>query len=222
LNYYRFQTFEEQEEHPAAYLFDGPAFRSLNIDDFSEDELSRLQESLCILSGCYGILRPLDGIKQYRLEMGSRLNVDGCKNLYEFWAKEHLTEEITKLARENSCHTILNCASQEYSKVVDFDELRNSFNVVDCVFKGPNNGSLASVFGKQARGSMARFVAKKNPQTILDLQEFCEGGMVFSSKYSTPSSLTFERIVETKSKPPTRKRGIVSEKNSLNTKKMKK
>lgn len=189
LNHQRFQGFEDQNSYRAAWLFDGPSFKKLNVHDFSNDEIKKLDGQLCILSGLYGILKATDAIKPYRLEMGCRLDVDGEKNLYQFWEKHELTSELASLAN-GKC--IVNCASQEYSKVINFDELRNEgVQIIDIVFQG-NNGRLASVFAKQARGLFCRFVAKADPSSVEDLQSFTgDGHYVF--KEQSGEKLIFER-----------------------------
>ena len=132
-------------------------------------------------------------MQPYRLEMGTKLEVDGSKNLYEFWKEHGLTKQVAELASsEQRC--ILNCASQEYSKVLDFKELRNEgLQVVDIVFQGANGGRMASVFAKQARGMFVRYVAKAKPSSIEALQGFTgDGHFVFASQ-SDDTKLVFER-----------------------------
>ncbi len=194
LNYKRFQGFEAQPVYSAGFLFDGPAFQKLHVKDFTKEQLAKLNHSLCILSGLYGFLRPDEGMQPYRLEMGTKLAVDGVQNLYQFWAKHGLTAAIAAFAKDQQAEIVLNCASQEYSKAVDFDQLRESgLNVVDVTFKAAG-GRLASVYGKQARGMMVRFVAKKNPSKIEDLHAFTgDGHFQYNAKVSTSTNLVFER-----------------------------
>lgn len=192
LNHERYQSFEDQPTYPAGWLFDGPSFQKLNIRDFTEEELDRLDSSLCILSGLYGVLRPKDPMQPYRLEMGTRLEVDGSKNLYEFWKQHGLTKQVAQIASiEKRC--ILNCASQEYSKVIDFAELREEeVQVVDVVFQAANGGRMASVFAKQARGMFVRYIAKTNPTSLKALQGFTgDGHFVFASQ--SDDKMVFER-----------------------------
>jgi hypothetical protein len=193
LNFQRYQNFEEQPYFEAGRLFDGPSFKKLNIDDFSESELNRLDSSLCILSGLYGILMPRDPMQPYRLEMGTRLRVDDVQTLYQFWQKHSLTQQIVKLGH-GRC--ILNCASQEYSKVVQFEELRSEgVQTIDIVFQANKGGRVASVYAKQARGLFVRFVAKANPSNFDDLQQFTgDGHYLFASKSN--GKIIFERYAE--------------------------
>jgi cytoplasmic iron level regulating protein YaaA (DUF328/UPF0246 family) len=196
LNHQRYQNFNEQLQYQAGWLFDGPSFQKLNINDLSKTELDRLDSSLCILSGLYGFLRPSDPMQPYRLEMGTRLSIDGggAKNLYEFWNQHELTKQVATLASsETTKRCILNCASQEYSKVLNFDELRNEgLQVLDIVFQASNGGRMASVYAKQARGMFVRFVAKANPSTLEELQQFTgDGHYAFASQ--TDDKMIFER-----------------------------
>jgi cytoplasmic iron level regulating protein YaaA (DUF328/UPF0246 family) len=196
LNYQRYQNFNEQPQYQAGWLFDGPSFQKLNINDFSKTELDRLDSSLCILSGLYGFLRPSDPMQPYRLEMGTRLSIDGdAKNLYEFWSQYELTKQVATFASsiETRKRCILNCASQEYSKVLNFDELRDEgLQVLDIVFQASNGGRMASVYAKQARGMFVRFVAKANPSTLEELQQFTgDGHYAFASQ--TDDKMIFER-----------------------------
>jgi cytoplasmic iron level regulating protein YaaA (DUF328/UPF0246 family) len=195
LNYQRYQNFNEQPQYQAGWLFDGPSFQKLNIKDFSQTELEMLDSSLCILSGLYGFLRPSDPMQPYRLEMGTRLSIDGgAKNLYEFWNQHELTKQVATFASsETTKRCILNCASQEYSKVLNFDELRDEgLQVLDIVFQASNGGRMASVYAKQARGMFVRFVAKANPSTLEELQQFTgDGHYAFASQ--TDDKMIFER-----------------------------
>ncbi|CAJ1943589.1 unnamed protein product [Cylindrotheca closterium] len=203
LNYDRYQNFEDQPKYPAGWLFDGPSFQKLNLHDFSDDELDRLDSSLCILSGFYGLLRPKDPMQPYRLEMGTKLAVDGSKNLYEFWKQHGLTKQVAELAAaaatdgsNNERRCILNCASQEYSKVLDFRQLQEeeSLQVVDVVFQAANGGRMASVYAKQARGMFVRYIAKANPTSLEALQCFTgDGHYVFASQSDDNNTLVFER-----------------------------
>mmetsp|Transcript_39592 Transcript_39592/g.64203 ORF Transcript_39592/g.64203 Transcript_39592/m.64203 type:complete len:252 (+) Transcript_39592:2687-3442(+) len=193
MNYERFQGFQAQKETEAGYAFDGPSFKCLNINDFNKQELDSLQRQLCILSGLYGYLRPLDLMRPYRLEMGTKLDVDGCSNLYEFWAKHNLAQHIATIAKKENIKIILNCASQEYSKAVDFDVLReNGLQVVNCVFKSAS-GRMASVYAKQARGMMVRFVAKNEPSSLEELESFMGTTGHFKYVSTDETSIVFER-----------------------------
>mmetsp|Transcript_34412 Transcript_34412/g.42403 ORF Transcript_34412/g.42403 Transcript_34412/m.42403 type:complete len:318 (+) Transcript_34412:303-1256(+) len=158
LNFNRFKDFYNQKEYIASYLYDGPAYKGLNAMEMNDEELKTLEKSLCILTGLYGYVKAFDVIQPYRLDMGKKLQADGCKNLYDYWKTQNITKSIGLFAKQNGAKIVLNCASQEYAKVVDFAMLENDFDikVVNCVFKA-NSGRLASVFAKQARGSAGHF-----------------------------------------------------------------
>eukprot|EP00511_Aplanochytrium_stocchinoi_P007051 CAMPEP_0204835290 /NCGR_PEP_ID=MMETSP1346-20131115/22184_1 /ASSEMBLY_ACC=CAM_ASM_000771 /TAXON_ID=215587 /ORGANISM="Aplanochytrium stocchinoi, Strain GSBS06" /LENGTH=330 /DNA_ID=CAMNT_0051969161 /DNA_START=211 /DNA_END=1207 /DNA_ORIENTATION=- len=197
LNFNRFKDFYNQKEYIASYLYDGPAYKGLNAMEMNDEELKTLEKSLCILTGLYGYVKAFDVIQPYRLDMGKKLQADGCKNLYDYWKTQNITKSIGLFAKQNGAKIVLNCASQEYAKVVDFAMLENDFDikVVNCVFKA-NSGRLASVFAKQARGMMVRYVATTNPSTLDDLQGFSgsAGHFRYSGVESNGTDIVFERF----------------------------
>jgi len=199
LNHTRFQGFRGQKRYPAADLFDGPSFKGLSVETMSQQERERLDKSLCILSGLYGFLRPTDEMQPYRLEMGTKLDVDGEPNLYKFWAKHGLTDTLAAEAKKNKVHTIINAASQEYAKVVDFELLRekHGLQVVEANFTA-HSGRMAAVYAKQARGQLVRFVVKTKATSIKDLESFSgkDGHFKFNAAQSTPAKIVFERFTE--------------------------
>eukprot|EP00980_Cylindrotheca_fusiformis_P012321 scaffold3015_cov122-Cylindrotheca_fusiformis.AAC.16 len=208
LNYQRYQEFQKQPQYPAGWLFDGPSFQKLNIYDFNQEQLNRLNSCLIILSGLYGFLRPSDPMQPYRLEMGTKLSVpipngdDGTttttttvNNLYSFWNHYDLTEKVSALAEKDGGRCILNCASLEYSKVLNLDQMRNKNNlqVLDVVFQAAANGRMASVHAKQARGMFVRFVAKANPTSLKELEQFTGDGHYTFVHTDKTNQLIFER-----------------------------
>jgi len=192
LNYNRFNSwsypFDKSLSKPAIFMFDGAVYNALDVNSLNSQELSYSQQNLRILSGLYGLLKPLDLIMPYRLEMGTKLKINGYNNLYEFW-----DQKITNLLLDDSSdhETIINLASNEYSKVID---LKKFTNVITPVFKDLKNGKLKviSFFAKKARGAFARFVIKNQPQTIDDLTLFNDLGYVFSQKDSS-NNIIFTR-----------------------------
>ena len=192
LNYNRFNSwsypFDKSLSKPAIFMFDGAVYNALDVNSLNSDELSYSQQNLRILSGLYGLLKPLDLIMPYRLEMGTKLKINGYNNLYEFW-----DQKITNLLLDDSSdhEAIINLASNEYSKVLD---LKKFTNVITPVFKDLKNGKLKviSFFAKKARGAFARFVIKNQPQTIDDLTLFNDLGYVFSQKDSS-NNIIFTR-----------------------------
>jgi len=185
LNYQRYKEFEipftKQNARPAVYAFAGDVYTGLDAYTISSDKLDLLQDSLRILSGMYGILRPLDLIQPYRLEMGTKLTVNRKKDLYAFW-KKTLTETLNEELENDEL--FLNLASVEYFKAIDEKKLKGP--VISPVFKDLKNGELKiiSFFAKKARGSMSRFAIDENVKTLEELKGFDYDGYSFSEEYT--------------------------------------
>lgn len=194
LNYKRFQGFKTDFKtslaKPAVFAFNGDTYTGLDIKSFNKTELKEAQKCLRILSGLYGILRPLDLIQPYRLEMGTKLKFDKYKNLYEFW-KNDITDQLNQEIKTNEI--IVNCASQEYFGAVDEKELKGQ--LITPVFKENKNGELKiiSFNAKKARGKMAAFLIKKKAKTIEDIKKFNLDGYKFAAKLSDTDQLVFTR-----------------------------
>lgn len=198
LNRDRFKSFEEEPmpdlTRPAALAFAGDTYQGLEAATLDEDEMTYAQEHLRILSGLYGILRPLDAIQAYRLEMGSRLKTRRGKNLYEYWGNE-LSKALNAQADVTGSDTLVNCASQEYFGAVDLDALK--LRVITPQFmedkddgKGPR---IVSFFAKKARGAMARFIVQKRIATRDALLDFDSGGYAYAPELSKPDAPVFLR-----------------------------
>lgn len=174
----------------AALAFKGEVYRGLDAETIGEEAQDYLNQNLFILSGLYGILRPSDKVMLYRLEMGSKLDVQGSKNLYGFW-KESLTEFVNSKLKKNEI--LLNLASTEYSKVLDDKKLKSP--KIDVEFLDFKNGELKPimVFFKQARGLMARYCAENNVQSIEEVKLFKENNYSYDEKLSTDTKLVFIR-----------------------------
>lgn len=173
LNWERNQNFlvpfTSDNARPAVYAFNGDVYQGLDAYTISEKKLDDLQDSLRILSGLYGVLRPLDLIQPYRLEMGTSLKVGRKKNLYEFWKKtvtDHLNSELA------DDELFVNLASNEYFGAVDTKELK--VPVITPVFKDWKNDKLKviSFFAKKARGSMVRYILDSKAKTLEDIRGF--------------------------------------------------
>ena len=194
LNYERNQTWTTSEDsggsRAAVFAFNGEVYRGLDIATLSESKHELLQNTLRILSGQYGLLRPLDPIMPYRLEMGTKLPVGKCKNLYEFW-RESVTKKLLGELKENE--VVVNLASNEYAKAVDFKALNNP--VITPVFKELKNGAykVLSVYAKHARGLMARHIIEHNVSNIEGLKGFTDGGYHFATDLSHDNELVFVR-----------------------------
>ncbi|HET8839314.1 MAG TPA: peroxide stress protein YaaA [Flavobacteriaceae bacterium] len=183
LNYQRNQEFEEEHTHqnsrPAMYLFAGDVYAGLDAYSISLEKLDQAQQSLRILSGLYGILRPLDLIQPYRLEMGTNLPVQRKKDLFELWRKT-ITDLLNEELEEGEL--LINLASHEYSRAVDFNKINSK--VISPVFKDFKHGELKmiSFFAKKARGSMARYILDTDSGSLEDLKNFNIDDYAFSEK----------------------------------------
>ncbi len=185
LNYQRYKEFHtpftSENARPAVFAFAGDVYTGLDAFSISSKKIDDLQDSLRILSGMYGLLKPLDLIQPYRLEMGTKLTVNRKKDLYTFW-KNTLTETLnSELEAEE---LFINLASVEYFNAIDEKKLK--VPVVSPVFKDFKNGKLKiiSFFAKKARGSMARFAIDTNVKTIEDLKGFDYDGYHYSEAYT--------------------------------------
>jgi len=185
LNYQRYKEFNtpftKQNARPAVYAFAGDVYTGLDAYTIASEKLDLLQDSVRILSGMYGLLRPLDLIQPYRLEMGTKLPVNRKKDLYSFW-KKTLTETLNSELEADEL--FLNLASVEYFSAIDAKKLK--VPVISPVFKDFKNGELKiiSFFAKKARGSMTRFAIDKNVKTLNELKAFDYDGYGFSEKYT--------------------------------------
>lgn len=194
LNYERNQSWElpftKDNARPAVYAFNGDVYRGLDAYTISEDKLDNLQNTVRILSGLYGVLKPTDLIQPYRLEMGTKMPVGVKKNLYEFWKKD-VTKALNDELEDDEL--FLNLASNEYFKVIDVKTLK--VPVITANFKDFKNGEykMISFFAKAARGMMARYVVDTNAKTIDDLKGFNYDGYGFSEPMSTETELVFIR-----------------------------
>ncbi|WP_420601259.1 peroxide stress protein YaaA [Flagellimonas sp.] len=185
LNWQRNQQFSPpftpENARPAVYSFNGDVYQGLDAYSISEDKLEQLQNTLRILSGLYGILKPLDLIQPYRLEMGTQLKVARKKNLYEFWKKQ-LTEYLNAELEDEEL--FINLASNEYFGAIDEKKLK--VPVITPIFKDWKNDKLKviSFFAKKARGSMVRYILDKDAQTLDDIKGFNYDGYMFSAEHT--------------------------------------
>lgn len=182
--------FTPENARPAVYAFDGDVYTGLDAYSIPVDKLELLQESLRILSGLYGYLKPLDLIQPYRLEMGTKLPIGESKNLYEFW-KKNITNSLNKELKKGEL--FINLASNEYFSAVDAKALK--VPVITPEFKDYKDGKLKmiSFFAKKARGLMVRYILDTNAQTLDDLKGFNYEGYQFDGNLSKGNSLVFTR-----------------------------
>ena len=196
LNHDRFRDFaadpQAKDLRPAALAFAGDTYQGLEAASLEPEEMAWAQDHFRILSGLYGLLRPLDALQPYRLEMGSRLKTPRGKNLYEYWGSQ-IAEALNDQAAEVGAELLVNCASQEYFGAVDLKALK--LQVVTPVFMEDKNGTpkVVSFYAKRARGAMARFVIQNRVSEVAALQEFDSGGYAYQPQLSEPMKPVFLR-----------------------------
>ena len=176
----------------AVLAFDGDVYDGLDAHSLSAAELDWAQDHVCILSGLYGVLRPLDLMQPYRLEMGTRLANPGGKDLYGFWGSQ-IADYLNQRLKGNKQPVVINLASQEYFKAVDTRTLKAT--AVECVFQEFKGGQykIISFNAKRARGMMARFAIEQHAEKPDDLRAFNTDGYAWDAKASTPTKLVFRR-----------------------------
>ena len=192
LNLQRFAEWSKNknESRQAIFTFDGDVYSGLDAYTLNKSELKTAQKYLRILSGLYGILRPLDQLQPYRLEMGTKLKVEKHENLYSFWSSD-ITRRINAEIVKTNSQSVVNLASNEYSKVINRKTI--SKKIIDVSFKNKKNGKykVISFNAKKARGMMARFIIKNQILDIGGIKKFNDNGYFFSATDSSPDELIF-------------------------------
>lgn len=186
------RPFGKKESRQAIYAFNGEAYNGLDAWSMKETDIDTAQDQLRILSGLYGVLRPLDSIMPYRLEMGTKLPNEKGKNLYEFWG-DKLTSQINKDLKQGNHKALVNLASQEYFKAIDPEKIVKP--IITPVFKENKNDhyKVISIYAKKARGMMVRFIIQNKLTEPEDLKAFDEDGYHFNSELSQGSEMVFTR-----------------------------
>ncbi len=196
LNFDRYEAWKpkctEKNAKQAILAFQGDVYQGLDAASFNAADFKFAQQHLHILSGLYGLLRPLDLMQPYRLEMGTRLSTDRGKNLYEFWGST-ITEGLNKQLKKIKSKTLINLASNEYFKSVKTKEL--DADIITPAFKEFKNGDykMIGIYAKRARGLMSRFIIKNKLKDPEALKEFDEEGYRFSSQLSKGNNWVFTR-----------------------------
>ena len=196
LNFQRFQSwnlpFTPDNAKQAVLAFNGDVYQGLQAATLSEEKLVLAQTKLRILSGLYGVLKPLDLIQPYRLEMGTKLKYYKSKDLYAFW-NLLITKNINEAVAESGSNVLVNLASAEYFKSIDRKKLKAEIVTPD--FKEFKNGSyiMISFFAKRARGLMTRFILENDIKEPTDLLAFNSEGYVFNPRISKPGNPVFTR-----------------------------
>ena len=196
LNWERFQNWklpvEKSNAKEAIYHFQGDTYSGLNIEELSSGEITFAQKNTRILSGLYGVLKPLDLILPYRLEMGTKLKNNKGNSLYQFWG-DTLSKFITNELKSHSAKVLINCASVEYFKSLNNNSLEA--DVITPHFKELKNGNykIISFFAKKARGMMARFIIKNKIQEPSKILQFDYAGYQYNEQLSSPLNPVFTR-----------------------------
>lgn len=194
LNYERNQEFTlpftKDNARPAIYAFAGDVYRGLDAYSIDNKKIDQLQDTVRILSGLYGVLKPLDLVQPYRLEMGTKFSVGKNKNLYEFWKKD-ITAALNKELKDDEL--FINLASNEYFKAIDAKTLK--VPVTEIKFQDLKDGKYKTiaVYAKLARGLMARYIVENNAQTLEDLKGFDGENYRFAENLSSENELVFTR-----------------------------
>ena len=196
LNFERFQQwrtpFTKKNARPALLTFAGDVYQGLDAQTFSEDDFTFAQQHLRILSGLYGVLRPLDLMQAYRLEMGTRLSNARGKDLYAFWG-DLITQQLNAQIKKSHAQALVNLASNEYFKAVNTQML--SVPLIEPVFKDWKNGQykIISFFAKKARGLMSAYIIKNKLTEVEELKLFDYGGYTYNEAMSSGKKWVFTR-----------------------------
>ncbi|MGK0366588.1 MAG: cytoplasmic iron level regulating protein YaaA (DUF328/UPF0246 family) [Saprospiraceae bacterium] len=193
MRYQEFKTpFDRKNSKQSILAFKGDVYTGLNVDDFTKGDLEFSQQCLRILSGLYGLLRPMDLMQPYRLEMGTKLENNKGRNLYEFWG-----DKITKILNNDLAtkdnELVINLASKEYFKSVQIDKLKGKLYNVH--FKEEREGKLKIIAfnAKKARGMMCRYIIKNRIETAESMKSFAEDNYLFNDELSTETEYFFTR-----------------------------
>lgn len=196
LNYRRYHDFSIpftlENSRQAIYAFKGDVYEGLDAEAFTQEDIKYAQSHLRIISGLYGLLRPLDLIQPYRLEMGIKLSNQSYKNLYEYWGNK-ITVKLNELLKTGGNNLLVNLASTEYFKVLNH-KLFNA-RLVTPVFKERKNREykVIPIFAKKARGLMASYIIKHRVENSDGIKQFREDGYGFNPNLSTETELVFTR-----------------------------
>lgn len=196
LNFERYQhwrtPFDTSNARPAVLTFAGDVYQGLAAQSFTREDFAFAQRHLRILSGLYGVLRPLDLIQAYRLEMGTRLPNSEGKDLYAFWG-DTITQTLNQQIKKTGADALVNLASNEYFKSVKTKEM--ACEVIEPVFKDYKNGQykIISFFAKKARGLMSAYIVRNKLTLCADIKRFDEGGYQYNEALSTANKWVFTR-----------------------------
>lgn len=198
LNYDRYKILgtEKSSYLQAILAFDGQVFNCINVDTFNSDDFEFANNHLRIMSGLYGVLKPLDLIQSYRLEMKAKLKNELGNDLYKFW-KSKITNYLYDELNSHHDKTLINLSSKEYSKAIDFKTLSKNFNIVNIEFKDykENNDTykVIGLYSKKARGYLTRYIIKNKINSPNELKSFNYDGYTFNLNLSDDNNFIFTR-----------------------------
>lgn len=194
LNYQRNNSwklpFNSSNSRQAIYAFNGDVYKGIDAYSISQDKIELMQDTVRIISGLYGLLKPLDLIQPYRLEMGTKMPIGSNKNLYEFW-KRKLTDSVNQELKNGE--VFLNLASNEYIKAIDTKVLKSPMITANFKQLKDGNYKTIAIFSKKARGLMTRYIIDNNINSIEGLKGFNSDGYLFTEFLSTDKELIFTR-----------------------------
>ena len=194
LNYERYQQFHEQDHsYPALFLFQGDVYQGLQAASWEQSAVTYSQSHLRILSGLYGLLKPLDIIKPYRLEMGSRLENPAGSNLYDFW-KQAVTLTLNQQLKEQNNPLLINLASSEYFKAINEKSINYPIVTINFYEQKDNALKMIGIHAKKARGTMAKFIMQNQIDDLEGIKSFTDLGYQFNSQTSNEQHLDFVRL----------------------------
>lgn len=190
VRYYKWEKVHNiDNSKPAIACYDGEVYKKVNSEELSSDELNFMQQHLRILSGLYGVLRPLDIIQSYRLEMGVKLKNKNANDLYDFW-KEKITDCLNKEIKSQRDKTLINLSSKEYFKAIDINNFKGK--IINIIFKEYRNGTykIIAFNAKRARGLMVRYITENYIDDSEKLKYF-DDGYIYNEELSTDLNWVF-------------------------------
>ncbi|MBA2655699.1 MAG: peroxide stress protein YaaA [Tatlockia sp.] len=198
LNYHRYQAinldkYSKKCSYPAILFFQGDVYKGLTATQWTDDDLEFAEKHLGILSGLYGLLRPLDRIQAYRLEMGARLNNSAGEDLYDFW-RDIVTDALNKQIKNQEKPLLINLASQEYCKVIDEKKLLFPLVTINFYEQKDNKIKMIGIYAKKARGLMANYLIKNRVSSVEKIKEFSDSGYQYCADSSSSIELNFLKI----------------------------
>jgi cytoplasmic iron level regulating protein YaaA (DUF328/UPF0246 family) len=186
------KTISSKNGKPAGYYFSGDVYQGMDFASFSAQQAEAAQGQIRILSGLYGLLRPLDAIYPYRLEMGTKWGINNAKNLYAYWGSR-ISEALNEDAHALGTDTLINLASNEYAKAIDKKALKLHHITIDFKERKGNQLKTIGLFAKRARGMMARYVITEKIEAPEGLKDFNMDGYGFDSALSDAKKFVFIR-----------------------------